>query len=473
MAQSGPAPETKTARKERVALLSIGASAAITLGKLVAGILSGSLALLSEAAHSLVDTGATTLTYFAVRTANKPADSEHHYGHGKFESLAALTEMVILFILATVVVINAWSRLSGGGGHFEPTILAFVVLAVSIAIDVNRVIVLRRAARETGSEALAADAVHFSSDLAGSTLVVLGLIAALFGYHNGDALAAIGVAVFIAIAGWRVGRRTIDTLLDKAPDGLAEHIRKMVAAMPGVIDIEQVRLRPGGTQIFAEVTVAVSRTLPLDRVAVLKSGIIAAVQAALPDISLAVHSSPRALDDETVMEQVMLLAIRRRLPIHHIMVQNIEGRLSVSLDLEVDGRLSLGAAHTKASRLEAAIRDELGPETEVDTHIEPLQVQHLEGHDAPGNEVLEMMAELQSGLANVRQISDIHDLRVRRTPAGLVVHYHCYADTSLPVASVHLAVDQLEHQLRNRYPEIIRIVGHAEPLPRTGLGAVG
>ena len=460
------AMQTTASRKERVALLSIAASAAITIAKLVAGVLSGSLALLSEAAHSLVDTGATTLTYFAVRTASKPADSQHHYGHGKFESLAALTETVILFILATVVVIHAWDRLTQGGGHFEPTILAFVVLAISIAVDVNRVIVLRRTARETGSEALAADALHFASDLAGSTLVVLGLIAALFGYTNADALAAIGVAGFIAIAGWRLGRRTVDTLLDKAPEGLAEQIRKIVIDVPGVVEIEQLRLRPGGTQIFAEITVAVSRTLPLDRVAVLKGGIVSAVNATLPSVSLAVHSSPRALDDETILEQVLLLAARRRMPIHHIMVQTIAGRLSVSLDLEVDGRLSLGAAHTKASRLEAAIRDELGPDTEVDTHIEPLQVQHLEGHDAPGDEVARMLSALRDGVADVAQISDIHDVRVRHTQAGTVVHYHCTADTSLPVAAVHVGVDQLEHQLRSRFPEIIRVIGHAEPSPR-------
>jgi cation diffusion facilitator family transporter len=193
------------ALKERVALSSTAASAGITIAKLVAGLLSGSLALLSEAAHALVDTAATIMTYLAIRTANKPADEGHQYGHGKFESVAALAETIILFILATVVVTQAWERLKTGGGEFEPTVLAFGVLIVSIIVDITRVYTLRRVARETGSQALAADAIHFASDMVGSVLVLLGLGAAALGFKYGDALAAMGVAGFVAIAGWRLG----------------------------------------------------------------------------------------------------------------------------------------------------------------------------------------------------------------------------------------------------------------------------
>ncbi len=226
------------ALKERVALSSTFASAGITIAKLVAGLLSGSLALLSEAAHALVDTAATIMTYLAIRTANKPADEGHQYGHGKFESMAALAETIILFILATVVVTQAWERLKTGGGDFEPTVLAFGVLIVSIIVDITRVYTLRRVARDTGSQALAADAIHFASDMVGSVLVLLGLGAAALGFKYGDALAAMGVAGFIAIAGWRLGRQTIDTLLDKAPAGVSDEIRAIVSKVPGVVEIE-------------------------------------------------------------------------------------------------------------------------------------------------------------------------------------------------------------------------------------------
>jgi cation diffusion facilitator family transporter len=187
---------------------------------------------------------------------------------------------------------HAWDRLRAGGGEFEPTSLAFVVLIVSIIVDINRVRVLRRVSSETGSQALAADAIHFGSDLVGSVLVLLGLGAAWAGFKYGDALAAMGVAAFIAIAGWQLGRRTIDTLLDRAPEGVGSEVTRIVAAVPRVVRVEQLRLRPGGTHLFGDVTVGVSRTLPLKRVSQVKSRIIADVRAEMPGISLNVTAVP-------------------------------------------------------------------------------------------------------------------------------------------------------------------------------------
>ncbi len=451
------------ALKEQVALSSIAASAGITIAKLVAGLLSGSLALLSEAGHALVDTAATMMTYLAVRTANKPADEAHHYGHGKFESLAALAETIILFILATVVVTQAWERLKTGGGEFEPTVLAFGVLIASIIVDITRVHILRRVARQTGSQALAADAIHFASDMVGSVLVLLGLGAAALGFKYGDALAAMGVAGFVAIAGWRLGRQTVDTLLDKAPAGVSDEIRAIVSKVPGVVEIENLRLRPGGTHLFGDVSVVVSRTLALDQVAQVKSRILAAVSTAVPNIAFSVDVIPRALDDETVLERVLLTAARLRMPIHGVMVQNLDSGLSVSLHIEVDGRMSLGAAHAKASKLESAIRAELGPEVEVETHIEPLMVKHLQGHDAAEGVREKVAAGLTAAAREMDGLVGIYDVRVRETPAGLVVIYHCHFAADESVAAVHSAVDEVERRMRIARPDMVRIIGHAEP----------
>lgn len=457
-------PRSKEARKEHVALWSIAASAGINIAKLVAGLLSGSLALISEAAHALVDTAATIITYLAIRTANKPADDEHHYGHGKFESLAALAETIILFILATVVVTHAWERLKSGGGEFEPTLLAFGVLIVSIIVDVNRVLTLRKVAKDTGSQALAADAMHFASDLVGSVLVLLGLAAAWFGFKNGDALAAMGVAAFIAIAGWQLGRKTIDTLLDRAPEGLSDQIRQIAAAVPGVVEVSQLRLRPGGTQTFGDVSIIVSRALPLDRVSHIKNAVIAKIQAAIPNTAISVNAIPRALDDETILERVLLTAAHRRTPIHHVMVQNVDDQLSISLDLEVDARMSLAAAHAKATKLETAIRDELGAQTEVETHIEPLRVKHLKGENAPASVASSIEVALAQAAVGISGLNGIHDVRVRQTPDGLVVNYHCQFSGDQDVATVHHAVDELERRMRSTMPELARIIGHAEPI---------
>jgi cation diffusion facilitator family transporter len=455
--------EEAHARKERVARLSILASAGLMLGKFVAGLLSGSLGLLSEAAHALVDTGATIVTYFALRTAHKPADQEHQYGHGKFESLAALAEMVILFMLATFVLVQASKRLAEGGGEFEPTVLAFSVLIISIIVDINRVHTLRKVAKETGSQALAADALHFASDLAGTTLVLLGLVAALFGFKYGDALAAMGVAAVIAIAGWRLGRQTINTLLDIAPKGVAERISALATEVPGVVNVDQLRLRSGGSGNFGEIAVSVPRTLPLDRVSAIKDQVIAAVGAEFPSTQLTVTTIPRALDNETVLERIMLTAAKRRLPVHHVTVQDIGERMSIGLDIEVDGRMSLLAAHGLASKFEAAIRDELGTDVEVETHIEPLEVPHLAGEEAPAAVASAIAASIAAIAASYGTIRDVHDVRVRQTSAGLVVTYHCHAEPSVDVQTVHDCVDRLERETRDRHPDIIRVIGHAEP----------
>ena len=451
-------------RKKRAAIASIAASAGLALAKLAAGLMSGSLALLSEAGHGLLDTGATTLTYLAIREADKPADEEHPYGHGKIEAVTALVETGLLIVLAVVVLAAALYRLAAGHVTIEATWPAFAVLLISIAVDLVRWRALAAIAKETGSEALAADALHFSSDLVASVLVLLGLVAARFGYSQGDAVAAIGVAVFIAVAGYRLGMRTIDTLLDAAPKGLARRIRAVVEAVPGVAAIEQVRLRPAGGNVIGDIAIAVARTLPLEHVESIKGKVAAAISADVPGASVTVNANPTALDDETVLEKVLLVSAMRRLPVHHVTVQEIGGRKAVSLDVEMDGRMRHGEAHRLASELERAIAADIGPGIEVETHIEPLEVSELAGHDVGRPRCEAITAALSRRAAEDATVVDVHSVRVRVTPAGLVVNYHCRVDPNLTVDEVHGEVDRLDHKIKEDFPEIARIVGHAEPI---------
>ena len=452
------------ARKESAALASIGASAVIAIGKLIAGLMSGSLALLSEAGHASVDTGATILTWLAVRASGKPADEEHHYGHGKYESLAALAETGLLFALTAFVVIEAVRRLTTHEQDVEPKLIAFIVLGASIVIDLVRWLSLTRIARETKSDALAADALHFSSDLIASILVLAGLTATYFGYAQADSWAAFGVAVFVGIAGYRLGRRTVDSLLDRAPEGAAQRIREGVLAVPGVTGIDFLRLRPAGAQVLGEIGIGVSRTLPMERVARIAESVTQAIKEKEPEAELTLTTTPVALDNETALERVLLAAARQRRAVHHVTVQEVDGRRSVSLDLELDGQMPHAAAHEAASRLEAAVREELGPETEVETHIEPLETRELAGHDAPGAIVELVAAELQGAADAGKVVREVHDVRVRQTVAGLVVNYHCRVDPTLPVVAVHDAVDEVDRRLKQARSDICRVVGHAEPL---------
>jgi cation diffusion facilitator family transporter len=450
--------------KEKAALGSIAASAALTAAKAVVGLLSGSLAILSEAAHSLLDLAATLLTYFAVRISGKPADAEHQYGHGKVESVTALAETAFLFLLSLAVIFEATRRLLGERAYaVEAPPVAFIVVAVSIAVDFFRARTLRRVAAKTSSQALEADALHFGSDMWSSIAVLIGLGGVALGYSFADAAAAIVVALFICLAGWRLGRRTIDTLTDTAPPGVSERVAAIARRVPGVVTIERARARPGGAVLFVDLSVGVSRALPLDRVAAIKKQLIRAIRLELPEAEATITTEPRALDDETVRERVMLIARNAGLAVHHVAVQALAGRLSVSADLEVEGTLALAAAHDIASRLEEAIRDELGPEVEVETHIEPLPAIVLAGRDAPAARVDEVREVLTALAAEIADLGEVHDVRVRETADGEIVNFHCRVDPALSVAAVHDLVDAVERGLRRRFPTIARVIGHAEP----------
>src|SRR5215472_7108776 len=269
--------------KEHVALVSIAASAALTIAKAFVGFATGSLAILSEAGHSLIDFGATVMTYVAVRISGKPADEEHHYGHGKVEAVSALAETALLFLLSGIVIWEGIKRLVEQEGHLvEATMWAFGVIIVSIVVDFFRARALSQTAEKTSSHALEADALHFSSDLWSSVAVLIGLTGVRFGLAWADSVAALVVAVLVCLAGWRLGRRTIDALTDVAPPGAAKKITAVATGVPGVVAVEQVRARAVGERTFIDLTVSVSRTLPLERVSAIKEAIGKALREEMP-----------------------------------------------------------------------------------------------------------------------------------------------------------------------------------------------
>lgn len=454
--------------KQRAAILSVMATLLLTGAKIVGAILSGSLALLTDALQGLVDVGSTLFTWFAIRVSDKPADDEHHYGHGKVEALAALVETAILFTLAGAILWEAGNRLwTGLAETVQVTPLVIGIMLLSMTVDAIRWRSLTRVAKETGSEALAAEATHFSADFVGSALVLLGLVGVWYGLARADTVAAFAIAAFTALSAYRLGRRTVDTLLDAAPQGVSERLREAAEAVPGIVAVNWLKVRPTGGRIHGEIGVSVSRTLPLERVAAIREALGAEFQRIEPGAEIAVMTDPVQVDDETALERVLLIALKLRIPVHHVTVHTIGQRLSVSLDMEVEARLPLGQAHEVASRLEAAIRAEFGGETEVETHIEPMETETPTGHDAAWETVEDIGKALAAEAAGLGgPVHDIHSVRVRQTQNGLVVNYHCRVDPALDVASVHAAVDQIERAVRIARPQVCRLVSHAEPAIR-------
>lgn len=450
--------------KEKVALTSMVASVALTAAKAVVGITTGSLAILSEAGHSLIDFGATVMTYIAVRVSGKPADAEHHYGHGKIESISALAETALLFLLSGVVIWEAIKRLVYHEGHaVEATVAAFAVIGLSIIVDFFRARALAKAAKATTSQALEADALHFSSDLWSSSAVIVGLIGVRLGITWADSAAALVVALLVCLAGFRLGKRTIDTLTDTAPAGVAERVAAIAGRIPGVVSVERVRAREVGDTHFVDLGVAISRTLPLDRVVGLKDRVIDAIRAEMPKTEVTLTTDPVALNNETILERVMVIARNRALAVHHVTVHDLNEKLAVSLDLEVDGKLSLAEAHDVADGLEAAIELELGDDVEVETHIEPLQQQVL-GREASPERARAIEIALAEIAAETDSVRDIHNVRVRESAGGEIVNFHCRVDPAMSVEAMHEKVDDIERALRRKAPAIKRAVGHAEPL---------
>lgn len=456
------------AEKKAVALVSMLASALLAGTKLFAALFTGSLGILSEAIHSLVDFGATIVTYLAIRWSDQPADDQHHYGHAKIESVAALVETALLFLTTGWIVWEAVSRLLWHEGHqIDVTWWAMAIIAGSIVIDFNRARALKRVAAKTSSEALEADALHFSSDMWSSIVVLLGLGAVWAGFPAADAFAALIVSVFIAYAGWELGARTLNTLLDAAPTGATEIVRGIVNEIHGVLGIEAIRLRPSGPTLFASVVVQVARTMPIDEIVRTKSEIHTAITERFPNADITVTANPVALDNETVFQKVMLIAARRNLAIHHLNAQSLDGRLAISFDLEVEGSMSLGEAHATATSLEDSIRAELGSDAEVESHIEPQPERLLSGQDASPTVVAKISQTLLALARLQPRISDIHNIRIRHNEEGLFLHYHCRCSPSQTVENVHDDVDRIESALKEQFPDIRRVIAHAEPLGAT------
>jgi len=452
-----------TTSKQAVALASVIASAAMTAMKLTVGLMTGSLGILSEAAHSLLDMGAATLTWFAVRIGDRPADADHPWGHAKVENVSALIETGLLFLASAWILKEAVERLLHGVTDVEVTWYGIAVIVVSILIDVTRARALTKVARETGSAALEADALHFTSDIASSAMVLVGLGLTAFGWPQGDAVAAIGVAGFVCLAGWRLGRRTIDLLIDTAPEGIAEEVGAIAAAVPGVARVDTVRARPAGTTIYVEMVVRVGRGRSFGQVQQVRDQVKAAICAARPEIDPLVVAEPLSLDDEDVAETVRVAAVNRGVGIHDLALYTIGHKRHVGFDLEVDDTLSVREAHDIASEIEATLTAELGGDIGIDIHIDPRRNRVDPGQEVDSAERARLTRLVEMVVARHPPGQDVHRLFAQRGPDGLYLSFHCRFPPEASILTVHDLTARMENELRGQLGDVVRVVVHAEP----------
>ncbi|HEY6274095.1 MAG TPA: cation-efflux pump [Terriglobales bacterium] len=465
-----PLLESMRSEKRGVALNSLLAAAAITVLKLVVGLSSRSLGILSEAAHSGLDLVAAFITFISVRVSDKPADAEHQYGHGKVENFSAFIETGLLLLTCIWIVWEALRRLSGHHSVLiEPSISAFAVLFASMLVDWWRSRKLKRIATKYDSQALEADAIHFSTDIFSSGIVALGLVLVWAGRRfdlpvlsKGDPIAALVVSGVIVYVSSRLGRKTVDALLDAAPPGYRNRIMDAVLKINGVIEVERVRIRRAGNRYFADLTVGLARNVTFQRSGQVVAEITDAIHAILPNCDVVVHSVPRATGHENLFDRIRAVASRNNFSVHDVSVQDLSGRLHVEQHLELDESLSLKQAHDVVTRLESEIRADVPEISTILTHIEsePATIE-------PGNRVIrnaELERKLRSLVREFPEILDLHDVEIKRVRDKVYMSCHCTMADNLPLARAHDVSTALEIRFKQAAPELFKVLIHPEPL---------
>ena len=459
--------------KRSVALTSVTAAVFLTGLKLTVGIWTGSLGIMSEAMHSALDLVAATITYISVRVSDKPADPQHPFGHGKVEHLSAFIETGLLIITCAWIVWEALKRLFFREVHIEPSLWAFGVLFISITLDTFRSRALIRVARKYNSQALEADALHFSTDVFSSTVVILGLFLVyvseksnLHWLSKADPVAALAVAGIIVYISLRLGKRTMDALVDAAPSGTSSLIAETVSRVAGVLSLDRIRTRESGSQLFVDLRITLADNVSLEHAKSVADVVEGEVHRLFPTADVVIHTTPQEPSSGDLVAKIRAVAHRRNFLVHEVSAYEVSGRVNVHMDLEVDPLLSLAEAHDRSTLLESEIKANLPEINEVNVHLEPLLVGVESGNTAPMDsqaveQELEKLARETSG------VLDCHSVEAHQVGENVVVRLHCTLDPDLPIARVHDITELVEFRFRQAFPQISKITIHAEPLGKS------
>jgi cation diffusion facilitator family transporter len=460
--------EDMTGEKRKVALSSVLAAVFLTALKLVVGLLTGSLGILAEAAHSGLDLAAAGVTYMAVRVSDQPADQRHMYGHGKVENLSALFETLLLLVTCAWIIYEAVQRLFFHPVQVEASIWAFAVMGISILVDLGRSRALGRVAEKYKSQALEADALHFSTDIWSSTVVIVGLIfvrlaAALNApiLEKADAAAALGVAAIVVFVSVQLGRRAVDALLDAAPRGLQERIAE-AARVPGVLDVRDVRVRQSGPRTFADLILAVPADTSVELGHSIADRAEASVASLLPDSDIMVHVEPEDHHTTGDVGEIRLIASQHGMSAHALRLFDLGDGRSLELHLEVPGAGRLDEAHKQATAFEADVRQRIPSITSVVTHIEPTGGPH----EAPDGGSLDerLVARTLDSLEDELGVRcDFHNVRLHDAGGEITLSLHCHLDPGMDLHAAHEFSEQVEQALRVRMPQLARVIIHVEP----------
>ena len=449
-------------RPELVALGSVVIGVAIVAGKLIVGLLTGSLGILSEAAHSTLDLAASTFTLFAIRTARKPADKEHPYGHGRAENLAAFAEGVVLLVTAAVIAFEAIRRLAEGGPPVVPAGYAFILLVATLVIESGRAVVLRTVGRLASSEAMLADATDRVADVLATIGVLAGLVGVRLGLTWADSVAALVVAMIIVRAAGRVAWRSGDILIDRAATDAEKQLRSAIAGVEGVREVRSVRVRRSGPRLLGDASIATARMLPLESAAGLVDEVKKAARAELPELDLTVLVEGQSQPSDLV-ERVHAAAARNGgvRDLHNVTVEReSDGSLHLTMHAKLPGDMTLASASKTSARLEKTLRSELPEATRIDIHLEPMEPIVVRGEDVTQRRALlaDRIRDVVGSHPAVRRLVDV-ELSDRHNR----IHAHVVAELAGDVSleQAHQVETELEEQIRRALPEVHEVTARA------------
>jgi cation diffusion facilitator family transporter len=451
---------------ERAALLALVITCVMAIAKLGAWLATGSLVLLSQAFDSLLDVVLLGVVFWGVRIASKPADTEHQYGHAKAENLVAYTQTLVLGAIVLAVAVEAVRRLAQPGSLVEAPLYALILLFLSAAVDVWRVRLLTRAAREEDSDALRAGALNFITDIGTATVAVVSLVLVRVGIEDADAVGALLVAAGVLSGAVRVGKRSVDILMDRAPDAPRALITEAAMGAPGVSETRRVRVRSSGHQLFADVTVATGRTASLERAHDIAEEVERAIEKVTPGADVVVHVEP-STQTSGLVERVQAAASRVDgvNEVHNVLVHAFSERgvtkLHATLHAKIRPGTSLAEAHDLSDRIESAVSDELGPHVRVDTHIEPLERTTV-GRDVT-EEYPELIRDIKKLAVEKPDVIDCHEVLVTSTGEALSVVAHVRGRKELPLELMHAASQRIENSIHAAHPEVGPVLIHFEP----------
>jgi cation diffusion facilitator family transporter len=450
-------------RAARAALLITGA---LALAKIAVWMATSSLAVLSQALDSVLDLVALGLVLYAVRVAARPADTSHHYGHAKAENLAAFAQTIFLGVVVVWVAIEAVSRVAQDESPVETPGYAFLVLGTSAVVDAIRAAVLVRAARAERSDALRAGALNIATDVGTAVVVLVSLALTSAGVEHADALGGLVVGGAVGFAAFRLGRRSVDVLMDRAPGARLKAIEEAAARATGVAETRRVRVRGTADQLFADVTVAAGRTASLERAHDIAEAVENEIRAVAPGTDVVVHVEPVS-ETSGLVERAQAAA--SRVPgvseVHNVSVHSFEEgghrRLHATLHAKVDEDTSLSAAHDLSEAVEASVAKELGERVRVDSHLEP-QKRTSSGLDVT-HEMADLVATVHQAAGSEADVVDCHEVLVTSSREGLVIVAHVSGRADLPLARLHDASERIEKKVHVARPDVAEVVIHFEP----------